>query len=145
MDYGSSQVTISGRCWKPMRSRLARSNFNNYHQTTPSRWETSQRSWMIPRGLAYSEIYLRQERYDVALAVEEMASRTWRNKFLGYLKRTRDYCLVVVEERGELLVFGNILRFRLEWEQKPQKVNVRSVPCNEQVPIVQLQPDTEDH
>ena len=51
-----------------------------------------------------SGIYLRQERYDVAFAVKELASRMSNptamsfhhlKKLLGYLKKTMDYCLVL--------------------------------------------------
>ena len=63
------------------------------------------------------------------------------SQLLGYsassyrsdLKKTMDYC----EERRKLLVLGNILRSRLEWEQKPQKANIRRIPCVEQLSIVQ--------
>ena len=34
-------------------------------------------------------------------------------------------------EPAPLLALGDILRFRLEWEQKPQKVNVRRISCAE--------------
>ena len=48
-------------------------------------------------------------------------------------------------EQLSLLVLGDILRFRLEWKQKPQKVNIRRTPCIEPLSIVQQQQDTEDH
>ena len=31
----------------------------------------------------------------------------------------------------KLFVLGETFRFRLEWKQKPQKVNIRRIPCIE--------------
>ena len=56
------------------------------------------------RSIVGSGIYLCQERYDVAFTVKELASRMAKpttmsfhhlKKFLGYLKKAMDYCLVV--------------------------------------------------
>ena len=92
------------------------------------------------RSIGGSGIYLCQERYDVAFTVKELASRMSSptamsfhhlKKFLGYLKKTVDYCLVrrrLCQEQRKLSVLRGILRFRLEWKQKlPQKVNIRRV------------------
>ena len=56
------------------------------------------------RSIVGSGIYLCQERYGVAFAVKELASRMSSptamsfhhlKKFLGYLKKTMDYCLIL--------------------------------------------------
>ena len=64
-------------------------------------------------------------------------------KTLGYLKKTMDYCLVLEfpqageghVKKGKLLVIGDILRFRLEWKQKSQKVNIRRIPWLDSCPL----------
>ena len=41
------------------------------------------------------------------------------------------------------MALGYILRFRLEWKQKPRKVNVRRIPYVESLPMIQQQQDTD--
>ena len=68
-----------------------------------------------------------------------------------------DYCLALefpqagegcaaYPKKGEsYLQIADILRLRLERKQKPQKVNVRRIPCTKQLPIIQQQQDAEGH
>ena len=42
------------------------------------------------------------------------------------------------------MVLGDTLRFRLELKQKQQKVNVRRIPCIEQLSTVQQQQSAEE-
>ena len=58
----------------------------------------------------------------MAFTVKELASR---------MSNSTTMC------RRKRLVLGDIIRFRLDWKQKPQKVNIRRVPCIEQLSIVQ--------
>ena len=136
---------------RPMKSSLDWSNFNNYQQTTKSKSEAVQEQEKISlfRSIVGSGIYLRQERYDVAFSVKELASRMSNptamsfhhlKKFLGILKKAMDYCLVLefstsrrrlYQERRKRLVLGDILRFRPEWKQNPQTVNIRRISCVE--------------
>ena len=101
------------------------------------------------RSIVGSGIYLCQESYDVAFTVKELASRMSNptamsfhhlKKFLGILKKAMDYCLVLefstsrrrlYQERRKRLVLGDILRFRPEWKQNPQTVNIRRISCVE--------------
>ena len=88
------------------------------------------------RSIVGSGIYLCQERYDVAFTVKELASRMsiptamsfhHLKKFLGYLKKAMDYCLVLefpqagegyVKKGESCLVLGNILKFQTGVETK---------------------------
>ena len=79
-------------------------------QLPADKWKTSHKSCMsqkrLPlfRSIVGSCIYLCQERCDVAFIAKELASRMSNptamavhhlEKFLGYLKKTMDYCLVL--------------------------------------------------
>ena len=115
---------------RPMKSSLDWSNFNNYQQTTKSKSEAVQEQEKISlfRSIVGSGIYLRQERYDVAFSVKELASRMSNptamsfhhlKKLLGYLKKAMDFCLVVdfftgrrrekvMSRRRKVLVLGDV-------------------------------------